>query len=235
MPSYPPGTIGALSGDLSRWPAFYQSLLKLALAMPPTTQILCVEGQWVASAVNEVIANMQPESAYVSILADDHIFEPDIVLRLLDRQVDIVAPVVCLRRPPFPPSLFHEESPGDFVGYTWEELTGKSGLLAVDAMGGPGVVIRREVFADQPRPWFEGQAGEHPREDLTTFSKWRRAGFQPYVDLDIAIDHCLAAAVRPRRRPGGVWELVFSSHGEIGAMVPLPQQPRPVGAYHAVT
>jgi hypothetical protein len=233
MATHPPGTVGILSGDLSRFSVFQQSLL--ALTLPPGTQVLWVSGQWVAAACNTIIANMWPESAWLTLLSDDHVFAPDMLLRLLDRQVDIVAPLVCLRRPPFSPSLFHQDTDGEFVGYTWRELAGKTGLLAVDSMGGPGCIVRREVLDATGPPWFTGQAGEHPREDLTTFSRWRGLGYQPYVDLDVTIGHCVAAAVTPKRAEDGSWRIGLWSHVDIGEMVPTEQQPRPAGAYHAVT
>jgi hypothetical protein len=232
MPSHPPGTIGVLSGDLARYSSFSQSLL--ALAYPPETQILWVSGLWIAHAVNKIISNMAPESQWVQLLADDHVFEPDMLLKLLDRQVDIVAPLCCLRSQPYAPSLFQEDAHG-FCGYTWTELDGKVGLLPVDTMGGPGCVIRRAVLAATGPPWFVGQAGEFPQEDLTYFARCRRAGFQPYVDLDVPIGHSLAAAVYPQRMPTGEYNLRFWSQADIGVMRPVIQAAQPAGAYHAVT
>lgn len=196
---HPPGTIGVLSGDQSRWAWFAQSLL--GLAMPVGTQVIWVQGLWIAAAVNKLVEALRPEDQWLQIWADDHRFSTDTLLRLLDHQVPLVAPLCPLRRVPYHPSLFHEPEPGVYQGYAWPELAGHRGLLAVDTFGGPGVVIRREVLEAVGPPFFESQPGQRvaPHEDLYTFAKCRRAGFQPHVDLDTPIGHILPVAVYPQR------------------------------------
>jgi hypothetical protein len=123
------------------------------------------------------------------------------VTRLLAHEVPMVAPLCALRRYPFWPSLFHEKADGHYAGYTWAELAGQSGLLAVDAMGGPGVVIRKPVLDALRDPWYENHPlhRESPHEDLYFFSKARAAGFQPFVDLDTPIGHILPCVAYPAR------------------------------------
>ena len=196
---HPPGTLGVLSGDQSRWAWFAQSLL--GLQMPANTQIIWVHGLWIAAAVNKLVEAMRADDQWLQIWADDHRFSADTLTRLLDHNVPLVAPLCPLRRVPYAPSLFHAEDGGGYRGYTWPELAGRRGLLPVDTFGGPGVVIRREVLDAVGAPFFESQPGQRvaPHEDLYTFNKCRLAGFQPYVDLDTPVGHILPIAVYPQR------------------------------------
>jgi hypothetical protein len=220
---HPPGTIGILTGDLTRYAWFHSDMMQMFAQMPQGTQIVHIRGHAIPEAVNMIIAQMQPESQWLQIHADDHRFSPELLLRLLDHNLPLVAPLVCLRSRGYRPSLFHEPRPGIFESYTWPELTGKTGLLAVDTFGGPCAVIRREVLETVGNPFFECMPGEHvvqPQEDLYTFSKCRRAGFQPYVDLDVMIGHCVPAVLYPLRLEDGQYGVRVWSNEDIGYLLP---------------
>lgn len=232
---YPQGTIGILSSDLARWTQFAQCLL--AAGFPAGTQIRWCSGEWIAGAVNEIIAGMRPDDAWLSIFADDHQFPPDLLFRLLDHDVDIVTPLVNLRKAPYAPSLFHETEAG-YRAYTWTELAGKTGLLPVDTCGGPCAIIRRRVLDALGPPWFQSdpRSPVWPHEDLYFFSRARQLGFQPYVDLDCAIGHCIPAVTTPQRLEDGSYGIRLSSYSDIGMLLPelLPEDPGET-TYHAYT
>lgn len=224
--THPPGTIGILSDDLTRY-AWAMAALR-SLQIPPHSQMTWVTGHWIASAVNKIMATMRAEDEWVCILTDDNPVPPDMLLRLLDHQVPLVAPLVCLRHYPYQPSCFHQEEDGTFTSMTWEELTGKTGLLPVASFGGPGVVIRREVIETVGMPFFENAPWPlgrfDPHEDLWTFQKCRDAGFQPLVDLDCVIGHCFAAVMTPERDPEtGRWGAQIWAHRPLATL--WPHQP----------
>src|SRR5262245_37876800 len=106
MKTHPPGTVGVLSGELTRY-AWAMTALR-SLQMPPGSQLIWVVGDWVAKAVNRIIASMRPQDEWVCLLTDDNPVPPDMLLRLLDHLLPIVAPLVCLRMPPYQPSLFDQ-------------------------------------------------------------------------------------------------------------------------------
>jgi hypothetical protein len=233
--TYPPGTIGVISGDLSRWTWFSQALR--ASFFPADSPIVWCSSEWIAGAINEVIEAMQPNSEWMTIIADDHVWEPDLFFRLLDHHLPIVGPLVHLRRYPFPPSLFHALDDGTYQCYDWDEVAGKTGLLPIDTCGGPLTVIRREVLDALGNPWFQNQPGQlvYPHEDLYFFNRARLAGFQPYVDLDQPIWHCFAARGRPARLADGTYGIEIASHEVLGVL-PAQQQATNAGAtYHAYT
>jgi hypothetical protein len=232
----PPGLIIVLGDVLARWHAFEHSFRLLMTCLPPGSSYKPVIGSWLAAGINDAMReSLRPEHAWVSIYANDHVFPPDILYRLLARNVDVVAPVVCLRGYPFCYSMFHEHE-GHFRSFGFTELAGQSGLVPVDAMGGPLVVIRRHVIDTIGQPFFEGEAGENPREDLVTFRKLKQAGYQPYIDLDVPIRHCGAGSIMPVRDAEGRWGVEFEFQGKvIGTIYPQVQEPETVlpSGYHA--
>lgn len=220
---HPPGTIGILSDDLTRY-AWPMAALR-SLQIPDNSQMTWVTGHKVSHAVNKIIASMREDDAWVCILTDDNPVPPDMLLRLLDHQLPLVAPLVCLRHYPYLPSLFHALEDGTFAAYQWSELTGKQGLLPVASFGGPGVVIRREVIETVGFPFFQNAPwplGEQdPHEDLYTFRKCLEAGFQPMVDLDCQIGHCFAGVMTPQQDPdSGQWGVQLWAHRPLAMLWP---------------
>jgi hypothetical protein len=277
---YPPGLIGMLSGSLTRWAWSSQS--SLGLEVPPGSHMAWCRGDWISVAVNRLFRVMRPEDGWMIIIPDDHIYQPDMLLRLLAHNLPLVSPLCNLRQIPFAPSMFHdtganfpllthrkghevfelhqfpaadpdadfpivtwmhvatetEESsypgpPSPFKSYTWAELQGKTGLLPVDTFGGACVVIRREVLQVLGDPFFENMPGsrECPYEDLYAFRRCRLAGFQPVIDLDLRIGHCMAAAGFPSFMPEGRWGVEIWAEETLGML--FPEMPIPADAmYH---
>jgi hypothetical protein len=216
--AFPPGTVGILSSDLTRYAWFSQTVL--AMQLPSGTKVEWVTGHWVSVAVNLLFKALEGE--WLCILADDHWVPPDLIPRMLAHNVAIAAPLCALRRPPFRPSLFHDDRLLGMLGYEWHELTGQAGLVPVAAMGGPGMVIRREVIDTMGAPWFENMPGQRevPSEDLYFFRKCRKLGFQPYCDLDLAIGHILPMTLFPQRGPDGRYQLRVWNNQDIATVTP---------------
>lgn len=236
---YPPGLVIVLGGDLARWHAFEHSFRQLMTFLPPRSAYKPVIGQWLAAGINDALREaLRPHHAWFSVFSDDHIFQPDIIYKLLRHDVDIVAPLVCLRSPPFYFSMFHDRD-NQFFSFGFEELTGKTGLVEVESMGGPLVVIQRHVLDAIGHPFFEGEAGENPREDLVTYRKLHQAGYKLFIDTDCPIGHCGAGAVTPIRTADGRYGIRFDFQGKtIGTFfyTPTAEHTRelPVG-YHTST
>lgn len=222
MQNHPPGLIGVLGGELARYAIFYECLMNLMSNAPEGSEIAAWHTLWIADALNRFVAQMKPHHQWLQIWANDHEFPPDVLMRLLDHNVPLVAPSCPLRSPPNNPSIFHDL--GDrYKSYTYEELEGKSGLLPVDAFGGPGMVIRREVIEKMGMPLFQNDPRDkvNPREDLYSISLMRQAGFQPYCDLDTWITHCTVLSVRQARTPDLKYGVsYYTSNYFIGSLFP---------------
>lgn len=213
--AHPAGTVGVVVGSLARYRALFTSIEKLRV--PRGTNLIYAEGVEVARNCNTLVDEMTGE--WLWIMGDDHRFGPDILLKLLDRRLDIVAPLVCRRHPPFE-SVLYKSMVADGAPnqkYTLSELPA-GGLLQVDAAGSAGMLVRQHVFGSMPRPWFEFQ--RHTSEDVGFCVEARKAGFKVYADLDQTMTHITPCEVEPRLI-NGRWSAVANIGGH---MAPLDAQ-----------
>lgn len=210
--SHPPGVIGVTGGELARYHAFTAAWSRVFAPMG-TNEAFClgydtsynsndvIKALWAKDAEGEPI---NPDAQWVWIMDDDHTFEQETLIRLLDRNVDVVVPLYTQRQPPFFPCAFKQEyEDGTFEIFRWEDLEGTSGLLPVISAGKGGVLIRKHVIEKLGSEWFErrGKMGE----DHLFFKKCREAGFGVYVDLDTRLDHLTPIIARPHRDEAGRW------------------------------
>ena len=205
---HPAGTVGVLVGSLARYRALFTSIEKLKV--PRGTNLIYAEGPEVARNCNTLVDEMTGE--WLWIMGDDHRFDPDILLKLLDRRVDIVAPLVCRRHPPFETVLYKtmvsDGAPNE--KYQLSELP-VGGLIRVDAAGSAGMLVRQRVFAALPRPWFEFQ--RQTSEDVGFCLNARASGFKVHADLDQTMTHLTTCEVEPCR-VNGEWNVAISVGGK---------------------
>ena len=221
-----PGAVGLSCGELARYTEFHACFD--ALQVPDGSTTVYGIGYDTASNSNEIIRQMRPQDDWVWIMDDDHAFDTDVLLRLLDRQVPCIVPLYMQRKPPFWPVAYTERLPsGACTHVTFDQLAGRDGLLPIVSAGKAGVLIRRPVLAKLAGgdcicphtegerrthhpdcawavyPWFEhaGLIGE----DHTFFHRVLKAGFPLYCDLDHRLEHITPFKVRPYRSPEGRW------------------------------
>ncbi len=208
MRKHPPGSILVASSDLQRYPGFTISLLHLQ--RPEGTDVIWNAGLNPAANFNGCIRRMPATSEWAWIMGDDHILPPDCLIKLLDRDVDVVVPLCVRRQPPFIPVLFkeqREDSPlGQFPPLSWGEIP-SSGLHEVFAVGSAGMLIRRRVLEAIQDPWFEvGQmATDRGDEDTHFCLKVRQAGFKIHFDTSVVIGHMTPICLWPAQNPDGSW------------------------------
>lgn len=195
------GVIGVISGELARYSAFAASLA--TVTAPPDTRIVWAASCSITSNLNSVTRQALEDGAeWLWILGDDHIIPQDLLLRLLARNVDIVAPLCVMRQPPYPATVF-ERGP---EGYTFRTLTGgRQGLVSVDACGNAGLLIRRPVLTAMPEPWWEGGKIDSSKlaEDVYFCQKARDLGYTVYVDTDQGLGHITPVSLWPAWRETG--------------------------------
>ena len=223
---HPPGAICVASGELSRYPSFTHAMLHVL--RPTGTEIWMNCGLNVAANFNAGIRRMMvsPQLQWVWIMGDDHQFDSTTLLRLLDRQLDIVVPLVVRRQPPFIPVLFRKEESdtplGQFPPYHWHQLP-STGLVEVYTAGSAGMLIRRNVLETLADPWFEtGKMGKDLTNEDTYFCKKAQlAGFRIFADVDVQMDHWTPVSLRPVRTRQGTWTVGINLGNDI--QVALPQ------------
>ena len=215
--THPPGTIVLPNAvGIVRYVQFAAAMFQLE--QPEGTTISIHRSASVAENTNAAIREMHGEWAW--LIADDHVFAPDILTRLLDRQVDVVVPVCCKRTPPYPLVLYREhgtqvwgnrEYPA-WKPFRYDELPDR-GLFTVDAAGSAGMLIRRRVLDEIGEPWFENSPGAAGNEDVLFCAKARAHGFEIHVDSEVYLGHLGEHCVWPDRVNG--WRLDLGNQHEV--------------------
>lgn len=210
-----PGTVVLVTADLGRYGAFEHSLE--GLIVPAKTQLLRVRGG--SSANNQNVGVKKRTGEWVWFIDDDHTFAPEIVMRLLARNVDIVAPVVPMRHPPYNLVLYKQlemaERDGRVVDfaetfYTMSDLNGLTGMIPVQGLPKAGCLVRESVWAQMPMPVFKiGLIHPDEVEDDKYFmwevrEKYR---FTLWCDTDQSMTHLTTIAVGCLRNDAGQYNV----------------------------
>lgn len=194
-----PGTVGVIAQETGRYTAFSISLS--ALQKPEGSYERWVMGTYPAEASNELARDFHGD--WLWLMGDDHAFAPDILMRLLAHNVDIVSPLCLSRRTPFNPYSFGDrasQTPIDLDQYP------NGGLVEVEAAGSAGMLIRRHVLEAIGDPWFV----HHPDgEDIHFCDRARARGFNVHVDLDTPLGHITTTVLWPTRIDGR-WHTGFT-------------------------
>jgi glycosyltransferase involved in cell wall biosynthesis len=214
------GTIGVVTADQARYNKFTHSYINLT--PPGPIKPIWKSGTNIAQARNQILREAVGD--WVWFLDDDMTFEPDCLKRLLSWDVPIVAPLCLMRFPPFPPVTKARWIP---ERGTWEKRmieTGDKGLVAVEATGTAGLLLRREVWETLSDPWFEvGRVRpDELGEDLWFCKKAREAGFPIAVDFDTHMGHLTPVEVWPVRQPDETWKVGLKC-GKAIYYLPMPQ------------
>ena len=208
-----PGIIGIFSSTMGRYREFDQS--KDSTIAPAGSRVAWAMGLNAAYNFNQIIRDLKPEEQWIWMQGDDHVWKPDLLLQLLERDVDIVAPLITRRSYPFLHVIHkygktsEEYSGGDFRGADVGLLDGKRGLIDISdyTIGNGGLLVRRQVFEAMSDPWFE--VGKTHREfwggDLWFSKKAKDAGFKLHIDLDNAMGHIAHMAIWPLFNPDGTF------------------------------
>jgi len=131
---------------------------------------------------------MREKCTHVLFIDSDMRFPHDMIERLLQHDVDIVATNCARRRMPTGPTaqLYKENGERELV-YTMPETTG---LQEVGSVGMGVMLIKANVFAKLAEPWFETPWRHDKRgyigEDVFFCKKAREAGFKIWIDHDVS-------------------------------------------------
>ncbi len=181
----------------------------------PDTRLVWADGADIVGQCNQVCRNYQGD--WVWFMGDDHTFAPDMLQRLLDRDVDVVVPLCLKRTPPFHPVVYAGQNElGEY--YVGELPT--SGITEIYAAGSAGMLVRRHVLEAIADPWFESHGGMN--EDLTFCAKVRDAGFRIWCDLDCTLGHISNYTVWPVVREDG-WHAELEIERTLRLTLPGPR------------
>lgn len=184
------GTIGVMGGIAFTHTEFMWSLAQMiefnhAYLLQPGEQIH-LERATVslhALARNDLVQKMQGD--WLFQLDTDHLFEPDLLVRLLvamqEFQCDVVTAIYCHKGPPHPPVLFNWEEGGGLRHIVdWDK---KMKGFEVGGAGAGALLVKRSVFerirdelGDEPFSTIE-----HMGEDLSFFWRLKKLGIKVFA------------------------------------------------------
>lgn len=205
---HPPGGVAIITGELARYVPAMRCIE--SLQVPAGSASVWRAGVLVSFNLNEafrtIMANPRLEWAW--LMGDDHTFPPDTLMKLLDRDVDVVVPLCLNRSVPMDPTIiegprlkFLEDLPASGL-YT---------LTGTETCGDAGMLIRRRVLEATGPDWYDRKkSGSHNAEDREFVQKIREAGFDVHVDVDNPIGHLTTFEILPVRKDTG-WEIRLSA------------------------
>ena len=230
--------IGVVAQETARFTMFASSLT--GIEAPPGSVVKWRYGWDLADAHNALIAEMllQEQLEWIWFMADDHSFSPNLLSKLLARDLDLVVPVCLMRNAPYRPVNWVVardvcENCGHSVAScccdSYEPKVRRidlndypdGGLADLAYSGAAGLLVKRHVFEAIEPPWFEAGTGITARvgEDINFCRKARAAGFKIFCDLDAVLGHCSTTVVWPVREADG-WTFGFSMMG--GFQITMP-------------
>lgn len=132
---------------------------------------------------------------HLCMIDSDHVFDADIVHRLLLWKKDIVGVRAYRRTSPHYPCVFiKKEGLPDTEAMIPVNVV-DSGLLITDALGFGVILISVEVFKKLTYPYFYfSKTGE----DINFCREAGEAGFKVYVDTDVEIGHVTTTIIREK-------------------------------------
>ena len=188
--------IGVITGDLSRYTDFMTSLIGVMGNVTPGSGLSVAKGVDVPGNCNALCRHMLSGNyAYLWVMGDDHVMEPDILMRLLEHDADVIVPHCLKRYPPWPAVVYsHQNEDGDYVKAQLPE----EGPVEIHAAGSAGMLIRRNVIEAIADPWFApGPGAAGLNEDLKFCRKVREAGFTILCDPEVLLGHIAIHTIRP--------------------------------------
>lgn len=195
----PPIGVGVISGELTRYADFMQSLVQIMV--PPNSTIL-----WHCGALIREVMNMTFQTfvklkhlEYIWVIGDDHTFPPNIVLDLATLDKDAVIPLVLNRQPPCHPCIVNENdktmrrlSDIPFEPFKLEDY---------ETCGDAGMLLSRRVVEAIGYPWYENLiSGTWMSEDRYFANKIRKAGFEIWCHPNVSMGHITPVNVLPEVR-----------------------------------
>jgi hypothetical protein len=199
-----PGTVVITAASLARYAEFWMSIE--SLIVPHGTRLIASRGSDIPRQLNEGVRKMTGD--WCLILGDDHTFEPDFVMKLLDRKLDFVMPLVARRDFPFVPVILHGPIGEHMIRYSWREFP-TSGLFELplgDGAGQAGALVRKHVLDKLGDPWFEGGklTPGMLQEDQYFIKRIQELGFKIHIDCELVMGHIANINIVPQRH-GGRW------------------------------
>lgn len=215
---HPPGAVAMCTGDIFRYSLSAQAFL--GLKCPPGSAVSWQIGMLIGRSLNQSFKTVidNPKLQWVWIMGDDHTYEPDTLLRLLDQGKDVIAPLCLNRLPPLDPTIIEHREVGKGRLKHLEDLptSGLYKLAPNETCGDAGLLVRRNVLeALSPErmgvEWHETRkSGSLDAEDQSFIKKIKDNGFDVWIDTETTIGHIVNVTAEPFVKDGH-WEIAMTA------------------------
>ena len=203
---HPPGAVCLVTGDLTRYALAMQSLM--SLAVPPGTVNNWHTGVLIQKSLNDSLQAVldNPTLQWAWIMGDDHVMAPDILLNLLAREKDVIAPLCLNRQPPMDPTIIEHTTKR--MKYLEDlPLQGLYHLSETETCGDAGLLVRRNVLEKIGNPWYDTRkSGSLAADDQAFIQNIKDAGYEVFIDLDQQLGHIGNVTYMPVRK-NGRWDV----------------------------
>lgn len=200
-----PGLVVMMTGELARYADTFADMA--ALNVPLHSGMTWFRGVLIADGLNKSLGALyrHPGFEWAWIMGDDHRFSPNTLMRLLDRDVDCIAPACLHRHPPFNSTVMRVLPDGTKTGVPIYTLP-KTGIYKLgegESCGDAGLLIRKRVLDAIPQPWYDTRrSGAFASDDTAFTSRVREAGFDIHIDVEVPLGHITPMSVTPRIEDG---------------------------------
>lgn len=171
------------------------------------TEFLCLPGENIhydratvsyhAFARNSIVKRMEGE--WLLMLDTDHVFDPDLAVRLLHRMsmhdLDVVAGMYQYKVPPYAPVMFQwSDEKGYQVIGKWDK---DIGLFQIHSAGAGCLLVRKRVFDKIASELKEEPFDIAPpySEDHSFFNRLKKLGIKAFCDPRIQCHHLTQKAI----------------------------------------
>lgn len=189
---------------------------------PDNTMMTFAHGASPAKNRNLMIQTaLEQKATHILFVDDDMAMAPDALTNLLAHDKDAVSGLYLHRNYPHFPVMFEKYYPDGRNQYKFLE-NGINGLQRVVNCGFGFVLIKTDVFRSMEEPWVRiGQLDkDNWGDDIDFFNRFREAGFELYIDLDVKVGHIMSAIIIPYMNPNGDWATLYNTGSVENFQVP---------------
>jgi hypothetical protein len=187
------GLVGVIANDSARYSLFTSCVWNLETPEGWTKRML-IGGDWCGARNALAQEVLDGGHSHLWFMDDDHAFPPQMLVKLLQHDKDLVTPICLTRVPPFTPVQYTEKiGENQYLPIPLSQ-SATDGLVEIQAGGCAGMLISRAVIEAIKPPWFEYTDRS---EDIVFCEKAKAAGFTLYADLSCRLGHITTATVWP--------------------------------------
>ena len=183
------------------------------LERPVGTMQTSTHGQSPARSRNMMIQSaLERDCTHILFLDDDMAFKPDLLMRLLGHDKDIVSGLYLMRNYPHMPVMFDVAYESGKCRFAFLDQN-VNGLKEAVNCGLGACLIKTDVFRNMEKPWITlGEIErDHWCDDISFFQRARKKGYKIYVDTQARCGHIMSAVIWPHRTEDGKWFTLYNT------------------------